>query len=72
VSKAESLPNCGAPIRAPVLLSISSALIEFHNFSLLLMPIQNFFAAFQSLPNFGKFGRVIRKQWQKIKKSISQ
>jgi hypothetical protein len=68
VSKAESLPDCGALTRAPALLSISSALIEFHNFLLLLMSIQNFSAGFQSLPNFGNFGFIIRNRWQKIKK----
>jgi hypothetical protein len=40
------------------------------NFS--FAPIQKISAEFLSLLNFGKFGLLMQKRWQKIKKSISQ
>ena len=46
----------------------SSPIIEFHNFMLSLMAIQNFSAAFWSLMNFRNFVSI-QKWWQKIKES---
>jgi hypothetical protein len=47
---------------------ILTSFVEFHSFSLSLMPIQKFSAAFWFLLNFGNVSLVIQKVMAKDKK----